>query len=82
MGAEDAQRIRALEGDMAAAQKELKPLHDGAAGLHKRAGELQKAIDNAGGPPMKKLRALVSQTQQVGHHARQMSRLWQKAGGN
>lgn len=66
VGAEDAQRIKALDEDMARAQSELTRLNASAAGLRSRADSLQKAIDDAGGPRMKKVKALVAQMQKVG----------------
>ena len=50
---------------MADASRELAALNDSAVGLRRKAAELQKAIDDVGGPPMKRLRGLVAQTQKA-----------------
>ena len=63
---EDAQRMKALEQEAAAALKECEKLRGSAGGLHAQADRLQQAIADAGGPPLKKQRVLVAQTQEVG----------------
>lgn len=65
MQAEDAARVKALEKETAAATKTLEKLHADTAGLQGRVQELQEAIENTGGPPLKKLRQQVAQTQEV-----------------
>ena len=59
MGAEDAAALKALSREVSEAQAALAPLERGAAGLRARAGALEKAIEDAGGAPMKKQRAKV-----------------------
>ena len=65
VSAEDVAALKALSAEVAAAQAALAPLERGAAGLRARAAALDKAIEEAGGAPMKKQRALVETLKEV-----------------
>ncbi|KAK9798137.1 hypothetical protein WJX73_006477 [Symbiochloris irregularis] len=65
VAAEDVQRMKALEKDMQVATRDLEALRSSMAQLQRKAEELQKAVDEAGGPKLKRLRSLVSETQQA-----------------
>ncbi len=65
MGAEDAAALKALSREVAEAQAALAPLEEGAAGLRARAAGLEKAVEDAGGPPVKRQRARVAQLKEA-----------------
>jgi septal ring factor EnvC (AmiA/AmiB activator) len=68
IGPEDAERLRTLEKDIAAAEKELQKLNSLSQGLQQKAADLQKKMDDAGGPQLKAKRAAVERLQKVGHY--------------
>ena len=65
MGAEDAAALKALSREVTEAQAALAPLEEGAAGLRARAAGLEKAVEDAGGPPVKRQRARVAQLKEA-----------------
>lgn len=65
MGPEDKARIKALENEISAAQKELSKLKSLSEGLQLKAADLQKKMDEAGGPKLKAGRAAVERLQKV-----------------
>ncbi len=65
MGAEDAAALKALSREVAEAQAALAPLEEGAAGLRARAVGLEKAVEDAGGAPVKRQRARVAQLKEA-----------------
>lgn len=63
--ADDAARLKALDKEIQAAENELAKLQKNAAGLMKKAEQLQGHIENVGGAKMKKQKQTVSDLQQV-----------------
>ena len=61
----DKAALARLEEAVAAAEAELAPLNAELAPLQAQVKELDKAIEGAGGAPLKKQRAKVAQLQQV-----------------
>lgn len=64
VNAEDAARLKALEADIARDEKELATLKRKSEGLAARVADLERAIQEAGGEPMKRQRALVAKLQE------------------
>lgn len=62
--AEDDARLKAVEKEVAAAERALTEVRSGAAGLHAKAAKLQKQMDDAGGPQLKAARASVQRLQE------------------
>lgn len=65
VGAEDVAALKALSREVDEAQKSLAELDKSAAGLRARVASLEKAIEDAGGAPMKKQRSRVEQLKEV-----------------
>lgn len=65
MGAEDVAALKALSREVDEAQTSLAELDKSAAGLRARVASLEKAIEDAGGAPMKKQRSRVEQLKEV-----------------
>lgn len=66
IGPEDAARLKALGKDIQEAEKELAKLNTLSASLQRQASDLQKKMDEAGGPQLRAKRATVAKLQKVG----------------